>query len=210
MKSKQFSEQLTMNSFPEHLQEQKTIENVKEFVHSSFKGRLINVNEPELENANITSFSKSILCNIGLPRIDRSIVDLISIDINLAGQKLPILGELLDCSPVPSKLQIFNNCACIDLSNGIITFISFEDTVYKLQQNCKNELYFINSNMQSFLLFVAIFTRHWNHTKDMPIEKRVVLDERLGHLFGRIDPVAMADHDNWWPTIIDDMLNLQI
>ncbi len=172
--------------------------------------QLTKIKKKDLSRFCLPSESNSFLCNTGLPESDEILMDNLQVTFNLLKPPLLTLEEFAKKANLPPAPQHLSKCVCIDFSDfQDLTCIDVlrGGSIYKIDPNRGYCEKFVNSQVEKFGIFAAVYVAHIKHTEYLKWQELSFADVHLYECMQTIDPQAFADPDNWWAVILEEMLS---
>jgi len=197
-----------MEIVPSHLKP--ALVNPRSYVKYVFdRGELRNSAREALERFNLSVGSKSYLCEVGLPEGEEILEDSFRLGSSLLGKHLLTLSALAEelSLPTPSHCR---GALCLYLSKygGVIVVDGArDDGVYSIGLERDYNATLINSCAEKFGVFLALYVAHCRTTAPLPFEQRGEVDLKLERCMYAIDPGAFGDPENWWSTVLEEMMS---
>jgi SUKH-4 immunity protein of toxin-antitoxin system len=142
-----------------------------------------------LENVPITDYTKEFLVHIGVPKLEELSIDFFTesnvlYTTTLDGVKYIVIGDNIGVKMCIKEDS--NEILSIDLRSGV-------------------PLRFVNSNIELFLVFVMIYLNESSGKEEIDLEDALTIVDRLRKEYILLDPKALADPNNWWPVILEQV-----
>jgi len=162
---------------------------LKDTITKYWNERLKRLSSGDIRNMPVSDFTKRFLVDIGLPDLKELSIDLYTNadlykTLRHNGVRYCIIGENID-----PKICIKENA----------------DEMFLIDTNSTISVRFINSNIEFFLGFTAIYLTETSGKEFATHEEAMNIVKRLQEIFSELDYEALEDPNNWWSVILEQV-----